>query len=79
MSLLLARSRVSDFCLLMCDQLLAKERQKLTYLFTSDTHNYNTRHKLNYRFEVARTNVIYFSVNTAGPKIGTLLAFVCVT
>ncbi len=41
-----------------------------TYFVTHlDTHNYNTRHKLNYRFEVARTNVRYFSVKIAGPKL----------
>src|SRR6218665_419858 len=34
-----------------------------------ETHSYNTRHKLNYRYEVARTNVRYFSVKIAGPKL----------
>ena len=46
-----------------------------TYFVTHlDTHNYNTRHKLNYRFEVARTNVIYFSVisNRLNPEFYTI-------
>ena len=32
------------------------------------THNYNTRHKLNYRIEVAKTNVRYFSVKIANVR-----------
>src|SRR6218665_202982 len=48
-----------------------------TYFVTHlDTHNYNTRHKLNYRFEVARTNVRYFSVRLLALNYGTLLALV---
>jgi len=34
-----------------------------------DAHSYNTRHKLSYRYEVARTIMRYFSVKIAGPKL----------
>ena len=40
-----------------------------------DTHSYN-RHKLNYRYEVARTNVRYFSAKIAGPKLWLVHIFV---
>src|SRR6218665_407313 len=47
---------------------------KAYFVTHEETHSYNTRHKLNYRYEVARTNVRYFSVKIAGPKLWNFIS-----